>query len=261
MTNNLYYILPQALTELQSNLADAKQGIDLSEFINARQPLQMLDGIAIIHVKGSLADNTPPIHQKLGGTDYRAIRQDIADAQAQGAKGILFIHNSGGGSVCGCQETAQLIQDLDLPTVAYSEGLNCSASYKLSVGTDYLVSSPSCQVGNVGTILCFMDSSKMLENIGIEIVAITNDQATLKDTLHKLPLTEGQAEFLQDEINEAGNVFINHVKSNRPNIDPIFEKAGWYRGQKALDLGFVDELGSLETALERLKELIQINQG
>ena len=256
MKTNIYHILPTELTELHAQLEQSKEGVDFSRYINLR-PKSTMDesGIATIHITGGLMDNCPQIFKDLGCTDYRDIRADISQAIQNGAKGIVFYVNSPGGQVAGAEETAQIIAGLPVPAVTFYDGLGCSAAFKLGVGTDYSIATPSSQVGNVGTILSFVDSSKVMEAMGYEIVTITNDGADLKDTFHKLPLTEIQKGFLADEINEAGTRFQMHVENHR-DIDPVYKLAGWYSGEKAVSLGFTDELGDFQTAYDRLSQLM-----
>ena len=249
--NELYYINFNTLEELQSNLKDAKNGIDLSYFVTPREVLQLTDdGVGIIDVRGALTLSAPQIMSDLGNTSYDTIESEINKAIAQGAKSLLFKVNSGGGGVKGNAEIADLISNLPIPTVAHGTSLMCSAAYKIAVSCDIVAATPSCDCGNVGTILAYTDASKMYAAAGIEHKAIVSEGATLKSTFHLASLTEEQEEFLQSQINTAGEKFVDHVKANRPNIDADAFRAGWYCGTEALTMGIIDGVGSLDDAYQ-----------
>lgn len=256
MNKQLFYINPASLEELQNNIKEVKQGVDLSYFINTRKESYMTDsGVAVIDVRGALLDDCPEIYTDLGNTDYRQVAKDLDDAVDAGARGIVFSISSGGGSVAGCFELADKISNLNVPCVAYGDGLMCSAAYKLGCSTDYIIARPSAECGNIGTILTYADPSRMYEAMGVDHKAITNDEATLKSTFHVMPLTNEQEQFLQDQINEAGEAFISHVKSHRPNVDEECFKAGWYKGEAAIEKGLIDQIGTLEDAVEMLTQI------
>jgi ClpP class serine protease len=63
---------------------------------------------------------------------------------------------------------------------------------------------------------------------------------------------------LQDSIDEAGTAFKNHVLSNREGIDPEVFKAGWYKGERALELGLIDKVGTIEDAKEILRATMAV---
>jgi ClpP class serine protease len=95
-----------------------------------------------------------------------------------------------------------------------------------------------------------MDSSRYLDKLGVEIHTFTSDGADLKSIGYGEALTESQKEFLQESINEAGLTFKNFVLENRPNIDDIVFRAGWYGGEKSLELGLIDSIGTEYDAVD-----------
>jgi protease-4 len=255
--NKLYYMDAGSLSEMEKNLAQTKEGFSLGDFINQRETVRFdKQRIAYIDVRGGLIDDAPNIYKELGNTDYRDIRGEIAGAMAEGAKGIIFTVDSPGGTVAGAEETAKMIEALPIPSVTYYHGLGCSAAYKVFCSATAIVAAPSAEVGNIGTILTYQDASKYMEKLGVTTHSITNEGADLKSTFHSMPLTAEQEAFLQESINEAGEAFKNHVQSNRPGISEEVFKAGWYKGEKALELGLIDHVGGLMDAREILQATI-----
>lgn len=235
--------------------------IQIEDFFELRPESVMdADGIAHIHIHGALVDSCPAIYEKLGlCTRYSTLIDEINASVEQGAKGILFHADSPGGTVSGCVEAAKVILNLEIPTVAFCSGLACSACYKLISGCDYIVASESATVGNIGTIMSWMDCSEFWKNSGIEFKALVSEGSDLKSTFHLEP-NEAQIEFLQEGLNEAGRQFREHVTAGREKagatLDPEIWRAGWYSGRKAGELGLIDDIGSAEEAKQMLTSVI-----
>ena len=256
--NNLYYMDAESLHEMQANLTKAQEGLSMADFVNARKERSIDEqGIATIDIRGVMKEDAPAIHSKIGGTDYREIRNDIEQVQADGAKSILFNISSPGGTVAGAEETAKLIESLPIPSATFYSGAGCSAAYKLGCSSMASVASPSASVGNIGTILVYKDASKAEERMGITTHVITNKGAEFKSTMNNGISSEQEA-FLQESINDMGESFKKHVLSNRPDIDHEVFKAGWYKGDKAVEIGLVDQIGTLEDAKNILRATMSV---
>ncbi len=220
-------------------------GLTLSDFVKPRQAMSIDNGVATIHISGALTDNAPPIHEIAGGTDYRSIRSEIAQAVNHDVSEIVYKINSGGGSVQGLKEAADEISKSGIPSTAYVDGMAASAAYYLATAADGgIVASPSAISGNIGTIMAWTDANDAMTAQGVKSVAITNDGADLK-SIGKGELTASQTEFLQEQVNEMGADFKAQVLSTRPNVDPEVFRAGWYSGDKAKALGLIDQIGTL----------------
>lgn len=225
---------------------------DLEDFYDMREPVSITpDGVAIIEIKGALLNSGPGIYEKLGlMTRYSTIIDEVEQAQDAGARAVFFRVDSPGGTVAGNIEAARAIAGIDVPTMAYASGLACSAAYKLAVGADSIVASPSAEVGNIGTILSWADCTEFWKDVGVEWKALVSDGADLKSTFHLEP-DATQLAFLQESIDEAGAEFRAWVESNR-NVDQEVFRAGWYFGERAESLGLTDGTASEREALASL---------
>lgn len=241
-------ITAQGLKGLASH-ANSKLDYSLEDFFELRPETAIKDGTAVVHVHGALVDSCPAIYEKLGMvTRYSTIIADIADVTAQGAKQIVLVINSPGGTVAGIKEAADAIAASRIPITSYCAGLACSAAYHLAAGTKRITASPSATVGNIGTIMSWADDSEFWSAIGIEWKALFNEGADLKSTGHLEP-NDTQLAFLQEQINESGKAFGDHVRKHRPGIDKEVFRAGWYSGEKAKSLGLVDAIGRLDSVI------------
>jgi capsid assembly protease len=225
----------------------------LAEYYPMRKASEVdANGIAIVEAKGALLNSGPRIYEKLGiATYYGTIISEMSAAIDAGAQGILLDVNSPGGTVAGNAEAAAFIAASPIPVEAFVSGMACSAAYKLAAGSSAIIASQSASVGNIGTILSWMDCDEFWASQGITMKALTNQGADLKSTFHLEP-DETQIEFLQESINEAGAAFRAHVEAYRPGIDSEVFRAGWYSGERAESLGLIDGIGGMQDAYDDL---------
>jgi len=229
-------------SQLKAAMTASLDEIEIDDFYNLRPKASLENGIGTIHIQGMLTNSVPAIYQIVGiVTSYDSIKDEIDDLLEQGAQAINFVINSGGGSVNGAIELSRYIASLSVPTAATVTSCACSAAYMLASATNRILISETAQIGNIGTIMTWYDWTQYERNIGVEAKAITNEGATLKSTFHLEPNAE-QLAFLQESANQHGETFQAFVSERRPDLDEEVFRAGWYSGQRAIDLGLADEI-------------------
>jgi len=246
----------EALASLDA-IEKHEAGVEMSDLFPMKKEAALVDMagavVAVIPVAGSLVNKCPKLYEDLGlATRYGTIIEETDRAVAAGAAGIIYTVDSPGGTVAGVAEAGAAIANAGIPTVAYCEGLTCSAAYWLASQCQSVVAAPSAEVGNIGAILSWADCSAFWQEMGVEFKALVSEGAELKSTFHLEP-DETQLEFLQERINEAGEAFRTSVQTGRTlagaTLDDEVWRAGWYSGKRAEALGLVDEIGGLDDAL------------
>jgi len=251
-----WFISPQgyssirAIFEKASNRpAGAKEDWDemLADFVRARPDMafDVPTRTARIHILGVVGPHLSVMEKSCGNTSYQDIVSEIERAKNLGAERINFIFDSPGGACMGCHEAAVAIAALrdetSIFTVAFTDGMMCSAAYYLASGCNAIIATESAIVGNVGVILPWVDQSGMWAMLGLDFQPITSEGADLKSAMHGPSLTESQRSFLQEGVNQIGAMFKNHVAENRGLAlsDEVW-RAGWYGGSDAVTLGLAD---------------------
>jgi ClpP class serine protease len=228
----------------------------LSFFINQRPPVQIdSNGIAVVTVAGVLGNNLAPIEKLLGFTDYEDIQAECDQCEEEGAKAVLFEMDSPGGEAQGALETAQRIATLDMPKASYSAGLDTSAAYFLSSSVDRKFASPSAWAGAIGTILPWIDETKLWDAFGLSWEPIIGAGETFKGAGAGPALTDPERQHLQETVNAMSSVFRDHVANYR-ELDHAKLQAGAYFGQAAIDLNLCDQIGSYDSAYQWLLSAI-----
>lgn len=234
---------------------------ELSDFYTLRKPAYVDQmGVAHIEVRGALLKECRPIMERVGlSVRYSTIETETSAAIRAGAKAIMYHINSPGGTVSGNVECAEMVRDCPVPTLAFCDGLACSAAYKIASGCDGIAATKSAIVGNIGTIMSWADCSQFWQKWGVNFKAIVSESADLKSTFHLEP-DETQLAFLQESVNEAGKLFKNHVIAGRAKVGVTLDeevwRAGWYSGEKAMELGLIDAISSCDEACQHLVKSI-----
>jgi ClpP class serine protease len=230
------------------NQDDSEFADFLSFFINQRPPVQIdSNGIAVITVSGILGNNLSPFEKLFGFTDYQDIADECDQCFEEGAKAVLFEVDSPGGEAQGAFETAQKIAAMDIPKASYTAGLDASAAYFLSSSVDRKFVSPSAFSGSIGTILPWIDETKLWDAFGIAWNPVIGEGETFKGAGMGPELGQKEREYLQSQVNAMSSVFRDHVANYR-ELDHARLQAGAYFGKAAIDLNLADQIGSYDAA-------------
>lgn len=227
-----------------------------SFIINQRPPVQIdSNGIAVVTISGILGNNLAPIEKLLGFTDYGDIQAECDQCAEEGAKAVLFEIDSPGGEAQGALETAQKIAGLQIPKASYSAGLDTSAAYFLSSSVDRKFVSPSAWIGSIGTILPWIDQTKLWDTIGISWEPVIGTGETFKGAGAGPELTDADRQHFQATINAMSSAFRDHVANYR-ELDHAKLQAGAYFGAEAIGLNLCDQIGSYDDAYQWLAQAI-----
>lgn len=219
-----------------------------TELENNNGKLYTIDnGIATINISGMLVQKVDFCSAFFGEslTTYAYIKQASLEADNDPlVKKVLYIADSGGGVVSGCEETATVIREMSKPTITAVKNMSASACYWLASATDEIISiSKTGFYGSIGVAVEIIDRSKQDEEAGIRRIVMTNDDSS--DKRPDLMTDEGQ-EVLTKELNDIYNVFVDSILEKRSNVltkDGISALKGKvFISSEAKELGLVDKI-------------------
>lgn len=256
-----WHILPACIPPMASRLkllASEQQGeqprkLTIADFVHQRQPMEITaDGLALLHVCGTLGRNLVPVEKMCGDTDYNDVIAEVRAAAGNPAvRGIVVAIDSGGGSVVGASECRDAIAEASTqkPVVVYTEGMMCSAAYEIAAGASFLIGSPSSIVGSIGTITMLADFTGWYEQMGVKIHVIPATASDLKSTYWpQAALTDDQRADVQRFVDRWNEDFLNFVSLHRMDADSDSMRGQCFDARDALDRGLLDELGDFDTA-------------
>ena len=174
-------------------------------------------------------------------------------------RAIILNVDSPGGEGNGIAELADTIRaaTAQKPIVAYIDGLGCSAGYWLASACEEIVCSSTAMVGSIGTIMAWIDDAKALEMEGLEEITFVSSQSPLKKPDPKSD--EGRAAY-QTTVDDFTQIFGESVARFRGvSTETVFSDFGRgdvFIGQKAVDAGLCDRVGSYERLHDEMARLV-----
>ncbi len=172
---------------------------------------------------------------------------------------VLFVVNSGGGSVVATREVYDAVKNLEKPKVAYFREIVASGAYYVATGTDYIISEPTALTGNIGVVATFVSMGGLFEKLGINATTITSgDYKDIGSPFRNM--TEEERAIMQSIVDEIFQDFKDVIIENRGDklsrlkFDEITD-GRIMTGRQALEVGLVDDTGNIDDALLKAAEL------
>ena len=177
-------------------------------------------------------------------------------------KAIVFYIDSPGGEIEPCQEILMEIERIKetMPIVVSMGGTAASGGYYISTQADKIVALPTTMTGSIGVIYSVINIEGLLEKLGIQIEIFKGGK--YKDMYWGFrELTPEEEEIMQGMVDEYYEQFIDVVAEGRGLSKGEVRNLATgqiYTGTEAQELGLVDELGDLDTAIDLAAELADI---
>src|SRR3989344_8571755 len=162
-------------------------------------------------------------------------------------KAILLEIDSPGGTPVAGEEIANALKSSSKPTVAFIRQTGLSAAYWAATGAGRIFASKNSDVGSIGVTTSYLDNVSKNQKEGLSFIQLSVGK--YKDTGNPdKPLSQEEINLFMRDLNIVHQNFIEAVSKNR-NL-PIEEvrkiaDGSSVLGQRAKELGLIDEIGSL----------------
>jgi len=177
-------------------------------------------------------------------------------------KAIVIQINSPGGSVAASQEIVNLLEQVKVPVVISMSDLAASGGYYISAGADKIVALPGTLTGSIGVISELPNLKGLFDKLGIDMQVITAGEH--KDMYAGFrELTPEERAIEQTMTDQLYAQFVQVVvKGRNLSEDKVRALATGqlYTGTQAKEMGLVDELGGLQTAIDAAANLAGISE-
>ncbi len=216
--------------------------------------------IAIVYAEGEINDSKE-VDGVIGGKGFVKILQDLQKDDA--VKGVVLRVNSPGGSAFASEQINHELLKLKAkkPVVTSMGDYAASGGYYISAATDRIIAEQNTITGSIGIFGIIPNIRKALN----EKLGITFDEVKTAAHSNYLNLTndwdEVETAKMQQHIEKGYAIFLDRVAKGRKMDTAAVNKVARGRvwtGQDALKIGLVDEIGGMELALKRVKELAKI---
>src|SRR6266571_1464955 len=196
------------------------------------------------------------------------------------AKAVVLRIDSPGGEVLASDEIYNAIADFQKdskkPIVASMGGLAASGGYYVSAPCQWIVANELTITGSIGVIMHSYNYRGLMDKVGVrpEIFKSGKFKDMLSGEKNEDEILPEEKQMVQALIDESFEKFKHVVEDGRKNAHeqnggegrPLVDEWMDYAdgrvlsGKRAYDLGFVDELGNFDTAVERAKKLAGITR-
>lgn len=207
---------------------------------------QLVDGVAIVPVSGTLAHKYGSIRPYSGMTGYDGIIARISFAMKDPAvRGVMIDFDTPGGQVAGCFDATDIIARFrnEKPIWSLGYDMHCSAGQALSSACSRRLITQTGVAGSVGVVMMHANMEELMKNRGAEITLIHSGAHKVDgNPYEKLP--DDVRANLQSELDNTRQLFAQKVATNiGMDVQKVLDtEAATYTGQEAVDIGFADEL-------------------
>jgi len=239
-----------ALTQLIGTLAEDKNAIITKADGSLPNTWNVIvrDNTAIIPVHGPIFRYGDFYSLLFGGSSIQKLSEDLDEAvNNPEISSIILDIDSPGGQVNGINEFSDMVRAANdkKPVYAYVGGTAASAAYWIASSCARIVVDKTAQLGSIGVVIGFYKDD---DDDYVEIVSTASPKK-------RMDLDDEKAE-LQQKANELADIFIGAVAKNRKvkpeTVIKDFGQGGVLIGDKAVNAGMADEIGSMESLIKSL---------
>jgi protease-4 len=201
---------------------------------------------ALVEVNGVIAPNSLASAENVSA----GLQEAFKDKRTQG---VILRINSPGGSPVQAGYINDEIRRLrakypDIPLYAVVEDICASGGYYIAVAADKIYVDKASIIGSIGVLMDGFGFTGTMEKLGVERRLLSaGENKGFLDPFS--PVLEPQKEHAQQMLGQIHQQFIDVVRAGRgkrlKETPDMFSGLLWV-GQKGIDLGLADALGSVE---------------
>lgn len=224
-------------------------------------PIDSSDRIALVYAQGSIlyGEGSPTIMgQETMNKALQSARED------RNIKAVVLRINSPGGSALTSDLIWREVEKTakEKPVVVSISDVAASGGYYIATPATYIIAQPTSITGSIGVFGTLPNASELAEQWGISSYTLsTHERSATYSPLR--PLSDTFRAELTEGIEQTYQTFLERVASGRSmsieSVDAIAQ-GRVYLAPKALELGLVDEIGTLDDAIDKAAELAAIDE-
>jgi protease-4 len=223
--------------------------------------------VAVIYAQGNItsgkSENSPGGSNTIGSESMVKLMKSLVENET--IKGIILRIDSGGGSSQASDIIWNAVQEAKQkkPVIVSMTDVAASGAYYISAPADAIVAYPLTITGSIGIFGGKFSTKGLYDMIGMNVESLQRGKNAGMFTSTRI-FTEEEKERFRQSIQEGYDTFIAKVAKGRKMsvsaVDTAAQGRVW-TGKRAVELGLVDKLGGMETAIELIKEKIGVPEG
>ncbi|MBR6001668.1 MAG: signal peptide peptidase SppA [Bacteroidales bacterium] len=220
------------------------------------------DDIAIIYADGNIVEGSST--SEIAGDRFARVIDKVR--KDKDVKAVVLRVNSPGGSVLASSKIKDALDLLgkEKPLVASYGNYAASGGYWISNNCEKIYSNPVTLTGSIGVFSMIPEFSKTAKNIAhVGLYAVNSNAHSDMFSLVR-PFDKAELDYMQASVEDIYDRFVNLVAEGREltpeHVDSIAQGRVW-TGADALEIGLVDELGTLDDAIAYAASLAGYAEG
>ena len=246
--------LKQKLADLYvTDSYDNVKTVSLPDYAKAKATVNYkaaANKVAVIYAEGNIVDGSEK--EQVAGDRFASIIEKVR--KDTDVKAVVLRVNSPGGSVMASEK---IKGELDLlmervPVIASYGDYAASGGYWISANCDYIFANASSLTGSIGVFSMIPDIGGVLKNkLHVNITPVnSNDHSDMYGMMR--PLDKKEAAYMQASVEKIYDKFTEIVSVGRDmtvaDVDAVGQGRVW-TGAEALEKGLVDQIGTIEDAI------------
>lgn len=218
--------------------------------------------IAVLYAVGNITENGED-----GIASEKLVPEILDLAENEDIDGLILRVNSGGGSAFASEQIWEALEQFKKiskkPYYVSMGDVAASGGYYISCGANKIYAEAVTLTGSIGIFGIIPSAKKLINDLGVNTGTVaTNPKGSLPTLMD--PMTPIQRAAMQGYVDRGYDLFTKRVAEGRhisqDSVKVIAEGRVW-DGQSALNIGLVDKLGGLDTALRDMAAEIGAENG
>lgn len=234
---------------------NALQVVD-GQYLEGTHNTYVIGGVAVIPLYGPIYPRANLMTNYSGATSSETLVKDFKIAlESRHVNSILFDGDSPGGAVTNTSEASDFIFHSrgKKPIKSFASGMAASAALWILSSTDEFIASSTAEIGSVGVVAAFRDTSKRDEKEGVKTIEIVSSISPLKRV--GVDTDEGRGK-IQRIVDATAEIFVASLARNRGvSVETVKEKFGkgdLFLAKEAKERGMIDRISTFNNVLDEM---------
>ena len=225
-----------------------------------RETVKAKDKVAVIYAEGAIYDEGSD-----GITTPDMIKTINKIHKDEDVKAVVLRVNSPGGSANASEQIWHAITTLQakgMPVVVSMGDYAASGGYYISCCADYIYAEPTTLTGSIGIFGTVPNFKKIREKVGVDMdMVTTNTYSGMVTSMVMNGMNKNEQALMQAMIERGYDLFTKRCAEGRDMTQDAIKSVGEGRvwlGKDAVNIGLVDELGNINSAIEKAAQLAEL---
>ena len=258
LVDTLVYVQDMdTVLRMYAGTKDYKQ-LSTSKMTNVKRvEVDATDKVAVLYAEGTISDSGSE-----GIVGSQVIKTINKIHKNEDVKAVVLRVNSPGGSANASEQIWHAVTTLQakgLPVVVSMGDYAASGGYYISCCADYIYAEPTTLTGSIGIFGTVPNLNKIREKVGLDIDGVsTNKHSSMETNMLYKGMNAQEYALMQGMVERGYELFTSRCADGRSMTQEAIKKIGEGRvwlGKDAVNIGLVDELGNINSAIQKAAEL------